>query len=118
MTITSSEIVANDLQADGRRYIRERHTDDTGDTHDAYYLAKVGTDHNAVMLARVAGIEAQIAETEAQQAENILLESAQAKEEEYLRSRTDAERKTLFGLTDEEVAVVTATDEVAVRERR
>lgn len=117
MPIISSEIVANDLQADGRRYIRERHTDDTGAVHGAYYLAGVGTDHNAVMLARVAGIEAQLAETAAYAVERILLDSAQAKEEEYLRNVSDAERVTLFGQTEEEIAVVTATDDVTVRER-
>lgn len=60
MPIVSSIIVEDRAQADGRRHVRERHTDHVGGTHDAVYLAESGADAEAVMAARVANIEAQL----------------------------------------------------------
>jgi hypothetical protein len=49
MAITASAIVGNALQKDGRRYIRERHTDHTGEFWFRAYLASVGEDLNAAL---------------------------------------------------------------------
>lgn len=64
MSIVSSVIVSDRPQTDGRRFIRERHTDHLGDTHDAAYLAEVDTDEDAVMAVRAAKIEAYLREAE------------------------------------------------------
>lgn len=57
MPIVSSVIAADDAQADGRRYIREVHTDHLGREHVVLYLAPAVWDAEAVMAARVNGIE-------------------------------------------------------------
>ena len=64
MPIVASEIIEDSAQADGRRYIRERHTDDLGVSHDVTYLAELGTDEEAVMASRVAQIEEQLRQAE------------------------------------------------------
>lgn len=104
--IVSSEIVANDLQADGRRYITERHAFSDGSIYDHYYLAAIDTDHNAAMLARVRQIEVQVAEAEGLQIISDLEDSAQAKEDDFLAKMSDADRKTLLKQTDAEIAAV------------
>jgi hypothetical protein len=53
------------VQADGRRYIRETHTDHLGALHLISYLAAVGADYAGIMSSRVPGIEEQLAEAEA-----------------------------------------------------
>lgn len=57
MTISSSVISSDSAQADGRRYIREVHTDHLGREHVVLYLAPASWDAAAVMAARVAGLE-------------------------------------------------------------
>lgn len=53
MAIVSSEFALEVAQIDGRRFCTERHTDNLGVIHRVVYLSAVGTDNNAVMLARV-----------------------------------------------------------------
>src|SRR5512135_2257803 len=60
MPIVNSIIVSSQLQADGRSYITERHTDQNGTTYDAVYLAAIGLDTAAVLTARAATIGATI----------------------------------------------------------
>lgn len=57
MTISSSVISSDSAQADGRRYIREVHTDHLGREHVVIYLCPAGFDAEAAMAARVAGLE-------------------------------------------------------------
>ena len=57
MPIVSSEITHDDPQIDGRRYITERHVDNVGVEHVFTYLGEADTDAEAVMLARVHGLE-------------------------------------------------------------
>ncbi|MDP2621473.1 MAG: hypothetical protein Q8P46_15100 [Hyphomicrobiales bacterium] len=57
MPIVSSVISADDAQADGRRYIREVHTDQHGREHVVLYLAPAVWDAEAVMAARVASLD-------------------------------------------------------------
>ena len=64
MPIISSIIAEDQAQADGRRTIREVHTDHLGREHWVQYRAASDTDVNAVMLARVPSIDADLAEAE------------------------------------------------------
>ncbi len=64
MSIVSSVIVEDVAQKDGRRSVRERHTDNLGLFHFVEYLAEAGADVNAAMTARVAQIEADMAAAE------------------------------------------------------
>ena len=106
MVIVSSEIVADDAQADRRRYIREHHTDDSGEVHTAYYLGPANTDANAVMLARVPEIEAQRAEAVVAQKFAEDKDSAETKERVYLDGLSEAEYKQLTSVTDDELKAI------------
>jgi hypothetical protein len=64
MSIVSSIIVEDHAQVDGRRSVRERHTDHLGAVEDVSYLAEVGADVATAMTTRVAILEARAAETE------------------------------------------------------
>lgn len=64
MAIVSSSIVEDRQQVDGRRAIRERHTDHAGAIHEFAYLASAGDDVSAVMASRVASIESGLASAE------------------------------------------------------
>lgn len=55
--IVSSVIVEDSAQIDGRRYIRERHTDSFGVVMEVLYLGAANTNAAAVMAARVASLE-------------------------------------------------------------
>lgn len=59
-----SEIVSILPQADGRAYVRERHTDQYGIAHEVEYLAAAGTDYHAVMLARAQQIANELRQRE------------------------------------------------------
>lgn len=52
MPITSSTIAWDRPQRDGRRDVREQHTDHNGVQHHVDYLAEPAMDVNAVMTAR------------------------------------------------------------------
>lgn len=59
-SITNSVIVEDRAQRDGRRWIRERHTDNAGVTHDIVYMAEEGANATTAMTARVATIVSQL----------------------------------------------------------
>lgn len=62
--IISSEIFLVSPQADGRKYIIEKHITDSGREIQVQYLADVGFDFEAKMVDRVPELEAQIAAEE------------------------------------------------------
>lgn len=66
MSIVTSTYAVGHAQPDGRKYVVESHTDDVGQAYRVEYLAAVGTDYGAVMTARAAQINDQLAEAEAQ----------------------------------------------------
>ena len=66
--IISSIIQWDNIQIDGRHSVREVHTDDVGNVFTYDYMADVGADVNAVMLARVPDVTAASDALEAQQA--------------------------------------------------
>ena len=107
MPIVSSEIVADDAQADGRRYIREHHTDDAGVVHTfGPVLAPANTNAEAVMLARVPQIEAQIAATVISAQRGDDADSGHVKEQIYLDDLSEADAIRLIGYTAAELEAV------------
>ena len=64
MAIVSSEVMEDSVQVDGRRMIREKHTDDSGGEHFYSYMAESGTDEDAVLAARAAWLPDYLAEQE------------------------------------------------------
>lgn len=56
MAIATSAVIADQLQADGRRYVTERHTDHLGAHHDVTYLAESGANAQTPLSARAAQI--------------------------------------------------------------
>jgi len=63
--IVSSDFTVGHAQADGRRYVTERHTFDDGSVEVVEYLADSKADHAAIMAARALVIEGnRIASTE------------------------------------------------------
>ena len=64
MPITSSTIVSDATQVDGRRRVLERHTDHVGGIHDVSYLASAGDDVSLMLPIRAALIEDQLAAAE------------------------------------------------------
>lgn len=54
MAIVSSQIVEDRPQADGRRWIRERHRDDLGEDHEFLWIAAAGEDAAARLSDRAA----------------------------------------------------------------
>jgi len=64
MPITSSEIIEDSEQADGRRWVTEEHTAGTGKLYKVTYLAEATTNIVAVMNARVPGIDQSLIDTE------------------------------------------------------
>ncbi len=64
MAIVSSVIVGDDHQADSRRWIRERHTDNIGLVRERIYLTAAGTDAVAAMTAYAPQLAADIAASE------------------------------------------------------
>jgi hypothetical protein len=62
MPILSSRLAEDSRQIDGRRWVREQHTDHVGIVHEVVYMAEVGQAVDLVTSA--ARIEAQLVETE------------------------------------------------------
>src|SRR3990167_5429163 len=62
--ITSSTIIEDSIQADGRRFIRERHTDHLGVFHEISYLAESTANAETAMTARVTQIVEQLKQAE------------------------------------------------------
>ena len=65
MSIVSSTYAVGVAQIDGRKYVTETHTANTGEVQKISYLAAVGADYAAIMASRVPSIDAQLAEAEA-----------------------------------------------------
>ncbi len=64
MSIISSQIVENALQAHGERYVREIHTDHLGKEHHFTYAAQGNADVNVIMVNRVPSIEQMLIDSE------------------------------------------------------
>lgn len=65
MPITSSTFtVDSQAQKDGRKYVYERHVVNTGEVLTPSYLAAAGADYTAIMNARVARLNEQLADSE------------------------------------------------------
>lgn len=62
MPIISSRIAEDARQIDGRRWVREQHTDHVGVVHEIAYMAEVG--QVVDLTASAARIEAQLMEQE------------------------------------------------------
>jgi hypothetical protein len=67
MSIVSSSYVLGNAFPDGRRFVTELHTDSVGVVHLQEYFAAADADYAAILAARVAMIEHQLAEAEAAQ---------------------------------------------------
>jgi hypothetical protein len=67
--LSSTATIDAHAQADGRHYVRERHTDHNGRTYDVEYLADAGLDTDLVMSLRAANIGQEIDAREAAEAE-------------------------------------------------
>ena len=65
--VSSTYVVDNHAQIDGRRYVVETHTLNVGNPVVIEYLAAVDADYGSILSARVAQIDASLAETEADQ---------------------------------------------------
>jgi hypothetical protein len=67
MSIVASVRMVGHAQADGRRYVRETHTDHLGNVYVVDYGPVAGdTNYDTVMSDRAAAIENYLAEQEAQ----------------------------------------------------
>lgn len=64
MSIVSSVIADDSAQSDGRRHIREEHTDHLGAIHRIFWMATAGQDVSVRMAARVPEIEATLQDRE------------------------------------------------------
>ena len=68
MSIVSSQVVEDRAQIDGRRDVREHHTDHLGVVHAVNYLAESGADIQAALTARAPQIAQALADAEIAQA--------------------------------------------------
>ena len=132
----SSSYTIGHLQADGRRYVKEAHTDGFGDIVEIEYGPVAALDYNAVMLARAGAIDAGKKDQEIRhniasimmygslagtvfkystKADNIgpLREAYRSATREacimiadYLATLTDAQLRSIFGKTQAEVTVL------------
>jgi len=64
MSIDASEIREDTIQIDGRRHIREVHTDHVGVEHHFVWMAEPGQNVSGVMTARAAWLPDYLAEQE------------------------------------------------------
>lgn len=64
MPVVSSTIVEDAPQADGRRWIVERHADHLGVARFLRYMAAQGLNVTAIMTARIAGLNAELTRNE------------------------------------------------------
>ena len=111
MAIVSSEIVADDAQADGRRTIVEHHTDDEGEVHRNRTIGvPASRDATAMMLARVPRIEERLADQATKATRRIRRRSALAKIRAWtdadIESKTDVQAKNRYGFTNPELSII------------
>lgn len=126
MSIVSTSVIEEPVQKDGRRYVRERHTDELGEVHEVSYLAESGGNALTVAQGRAALIDNQIKELEFQNCLAAIMREATprlrhltlaevgplirawyattageecAKVSAYLLTLTDAQLRTIFGVT-------------------
>lgn len=67
MPIVSSAYIVGPLEACGRRWVRETHTDDLGLPHVRDYLSEdQAQDRDAILSARAAAISEELAQAEAE----------------------------------------------------
>ena len=64
MSITSSVIIEDQSQVDGRRHVRERHTDHLGVFHFVSYVAASGFDATTALAATAVSLVTQLRERE------------------------------------------------------
>lgn len=64
MSITTSTIIEDLAQVDGRRHVRERHVDHLGGQHFVSYIADSGDNATTAMNTRVSNIEAELKQSE------------------------------------------------------
>ena len=100
--IVSSEMAIGHAQADGRRYITERHTFEDASVVIAVSLADA-TGAEDRMKARIADLERQQTDAAAAKAEVLLRDSAVSKLDAWLLTGDDAAIKTETRLTDAEL---------------
>ncbi len=74
MTIVSSVIEADRQQKDGRRSVRERHTDHLGIQYFCEYLAEPGANATSAMNARATVLWNQLIELELQKNEQLVVD--------------------------------------------
>lgn len=67
MAIVSSIYNEGHAQIDGRHYVIEQHTDSEGVLHQIEYLASIGSDYVAILAARAAFLEEELANQEFQE---------------------------------------------------
>lgn len=67
MAIVSSTKTVGHAQVDGRRYVREVHTDGDGGQYVREYLAAVNADHDALLAMHAAQLQVVLAENEIEQ---------------------------------------------------
>ena len=89
--ISSTYTIDDHAQADGRRWVREQHTDHTGQTYTAEYLAPEDWDYETTLQARATNIGREIDRREAAHAEAANFELPISKYQYALRM-TMAER--------------------------
>lgn len=102
--IVRSRIISTIPQSDGRSYVRERHTFESGEIFERESLVDAGVDLNARMLAIVPLLEAQKDKEDAERLRNIEIESVNRKLFTFVKDLTDLELQTDVGLTAEEIA--------------
>jgi len=115
MLIVLSGIVSDRSQRDGRRKVCERHETDTGNVIDVAYLADKDADVQAVMDARVAGLNEQFVAVSEANAEEALRLTLENKIRAYAASLTPAEIQTLVSATNEELGVLAKSRLMVVR---
>ena len=100
--VIASTLSVGHAQADGRKYITEKHTLDTGEIVTVEYL---GDSEGATerMAARVAEIESQRTRDAAVRIEHAGRQRAMKKVEVWLLDQTDVVLRTTFGMTQAEV---------------
>lgn len=73
MGIVNSEIISDSPQSDGRRHIRERHTESDGVFHDIVYMAEEGQNITSILPLRAIQIEASLMEKELRENEEEII---------------------------------------------
>jgi hypothetical protein len=66
VSIVSSTFVAGHAQIDGRKYVRETHTDHLAVLHIIEYLSAVGADNDAILAAHAIRLAIILRDTQAQ----------------------------------------------------